>query len=293
MALEADWHILRQAARQWSADHASEMGAALAYFTLFSIAPLLIIAIGIAGLVFGPEAAQGAVEGQLTQIVGPDAAHAIQGMLKRINRPTAGFWATVAGSVTIVLGALGAFLHLRSALCRIWHLEPSGGGGILATILNYVLAIVMVLCCGGLLLVSMTASTALAFLGNRYAGRIPGGQGLWQTLEFIVSVGFMTLLFAVAFRVLSARRIPWGLIWYGAAVTSLLFTIGKTLIGYYLAYFAAPQPSADQGSAAGAVSPFGAAGSLVVFLIWVYYSSQIVFFGAELIQVRRTQAGQR
>jgi len=271
-------YVLRQAARQWSVDNASEMGAALAYFTLFSIAPLLVIAIAIAGLVYGPEAARGAVETQLNHLMSKPAAEAVQGMLKQINQPSTGIWATVAGFATLILGALGAFLHMRGALCRIWHLEPPGGRGFLAIILDYVLAIIMILCCGSLLLVSLTVSTALAFVGNRFAGRIPGGHGPWQTLEFLVSFGFLTLLFAVAFRVLSARRIPWGLIWYGAGVTSLLFTIGKTLIGYYLAY-------------TGTKSAYGAAGSLVVFLIWVYYSSLIVFFGAELIQARRTLAG--
>jgi len=280
MGLRTSLHILQTAARQWSADRASEKGAALAYFTLFSIAPLLIIAIAIAGLVFGEKAAREAVEAELNRAVGHDAADAVQGMLTQTSSPRAGILTTIAGIATLGLGALSAFLHLRGALCRIWHLEPPGGGGFLAMILDYVIAIIMVLCCGGLLLVSLTASTVLAFLGRNYADQIPGGQWPWQVLEFVVSFSFITLLFAVIFRVLSARRIPWRLIWYGATVTSLLFTIGKTLIGFYL-------------GCTGTASAYGAAGSLVVFMIWVYYSSQIVFFGSELIQARRILAAER
>jgi len=262
------------------------MGAALAYLSLFSIAPLLVIAISIAGLVFGPDAARGAVETQLNQALNNNktAVDFVLGMLKQVNRPKTGLLATIAGFVALVVGALGVFLHLRGALRRIWRLEPPGGGGFLATLLDYLLAIIMVLCCGGLLLVSLTVSTALAFVGtfvgNRFTSRFPGGPLLCQSLEFLVSFAFITLLFAIVFRVLSARRIPWGQIWYGAAVTSLLFTVGKTLIGYYLAY-------------TGTASAYGAAGSLVVFLIWVYYSSQIVFFGAEVVQARRMLAAGR
>jgi membrane protein len=280
MDLRTSWHLLKTAAGQWSADHASEKGAALAYYTLFSIAPLLVIAITIAGLVFGEEAARGAVAAQLTDALGKDAAGAVQDLLAQVNEPGAGTFATVASIVTLLLGALGSFLHLRSALSRIWRLSPPGGGGILAIVLDYAIAVLLVLLTGGLLLVSVIASAVLTYLGQRFEGHIPGGHLPWRILEFVVSVAFLTLVFAVIFRVCSANRIAWGLVWFGAALTSLLFTIGKTLIGLYL-------------GSTGTASAYGAAGSLVLFLIWVYYSAQILFFGAELIQARRQQEASR
>jgi membrane protein len=277
MAGPSSFQILKHAAQQWSDDRASEMGAALSYYMMFSIAPLLIIAIAIAGLVFGEDAARGNVASQLEHTIGRDAARVVEELLKRVNQPRAGLWATVAGGATLIAGALGAFVQLRSALCRIWHLSPACGGGFLGMLLDYVIAFIMVLCCALLLLLSVATSAALVYLGDRFANRIPGGRGLWRTIEFLVSFALITLIFAVLFRVLSARRIPWGLIWYGAAITSLLFTIGKTLIGFYLGY-------------TGTTSAYGAAGSLVALLIWIYYSAQIIFFGAELVQVRRSLA---
>jgi membrane protein len=275
MGIRSSWQLVRQAASQWSEDRASEMGAAVAYFTIFSIAPLLVIAIAIAGLVFGEDAARGNVETQLQQTIGKEAAHLVQELLKNANQPHVGIWATVAGGVVLVAGALGAFLELRSALCRIWHLNTSCASSFLGIILDYVIAFIMVLCCAVLLLVSVAISTALTYLNEEVFTDMPGSQALWQTVEFLVSFTLVTLIFAVMFRVLSARRIPWRLIWYGAGITSLLFTIGKTLIGFYLGY-------------TGTASTYGAAGSLVVLLIWIYYSSQILFFGSELIQARRT-----
>jgi membrane protein len=230
--------------------------------------------------VFGEEAAHGVVKAQLGDALGTDAAGAVQELIKQTYEHPAGIWASAASVATMMVGALGAFLHLRGALCRIWKLEPPGGGGILALVLNYALAIFMVLCCGGLLLALLSASAVLTYLGQQVESHLEGGRLPWRAMEFGISFAFSTVLFAVIFRVLSARRIPWGLTWYGAAVTSLLFTIGKTLLGFYL-------------GTTGTASAYGAAGSLVVFLIWVYYSAQIVFFGAELVQARRTLAAER
>ena len=280
MSIRTSWQIVRQAASQWSDDRASEMGAALAYFTMFSIAPLLIIAIAIASLVFGEDAARGNVETQLEQMIGKEAAHLVQELIKNANHPHVGIWATIVGVTTLVIGALSAFLELRSALCRIWHLQTDCGGSVVSIILDYVLAFIMVLCCGVLLFLSVAVSAVLNYLGEEFAANIPGSQWFWRAVVFLVSFALITLLFALIFRVLSARRIPWRLIWYGAAITSLLFTIGKTLIGLYLGY-------------TGTASTYGAAGSLVALLIWIYYSSQILFFGAELVQARRMHEEKR
>jgi membrane protein len=279
MAEQSTWASLRQAISQWSSDHASEMGAALAYYSVFSIAPLLIIVIAVAGLVFGEDAARGAVEAQLSSTMNAQAAHFVQDVLQQLNRPRVGLLSTVIGGVTLLFGALGAFLHLRGALCRIWKLSPSSSATWLAMLVDYLLALSMVLSSVVLMLVLLTVNAALIYLGK--TRWLPGGQGLWQGLEFLVSFGLMSLLFGALFWVLSGRRIPWRLIWYGAGITALLFTIGKSIIGFYL------------GLVAGSGSAYGAAGSLVVFLLWIYYSSLIVFFGAELVQVRRRQEGVR
>jgi membrane protein len=281
MAAQSTWATLRQAARQWSSDHASEMGAALAYYSVFSIAPLLVIVIAIAGLVFGGDAARGAVEAELSSTMNAQAAHYVQEVLRELNRPRVGILSTVVGCVTLLFGALGVFLQLRSALCRIWRLSPSSSATWLAMLIDYLLALSMVLCCVLLMLVLLTANAVLIYLGRTSIHWLPGGQGPWQGVEFLISFAIMTLLFAALFWVLSGRRIRWRWIWYGAGVTALLFTVGKSIIGFYL------------GLVAGSGSAYGAAGSLVVFLIWIYYSAQIVFFGAELVQVRRQQEGVR
>src|SRR5262249_19580881 len=205
-------------------------------YTLFSVAPLLIIAIAIAGLVFGEDAARGQVREQLRETIGADAAGAVQTLLEKTSEPTRGVWATVVGAVALLAGALGVFIQLRTALGVIWRMAPPQGAGLLGVLKDYLLAFLMVLLSGVLLLVSLAASTALAALARAAAGTLPGGSGLWHAVEFLISIGFFTLLFATVFRVLSGNRIAWGDVWNGALVTAVLFTIGKTLIGFYLAY---------------------------------------------------------
>ncbi len=279
MSIRTSWQIVRNAAAQWSADRASEMGAALAYYAAFSIAPLLLTSIMIAGLIFGEDAARGNVEAQLEQTMGKEGAHEVQDLLQSANRLRLGVWGTIIGVATLLFGALGAFLQLRSAFCRIWHLSTGCAGGVRSIILDYVLAFIMVMCCAVLLFISVAASAALTYANASLAEYLPAGHWVWRTVEFVVSFLLITLVFAVLYRVLSARRIRWRLIWYGAAITSLLFTIGKTLIGVYLGYF---------GTAS-----YGAAGPLFALLIWIYYSAQIIFFGSELVQARRMHEAQR
>jgi membrane protein len=275
MPLVNSFRILLRACQQWSANQDSRLGAALAYYTLFSIAPLLVIAIHIAGLFFGEDAARGRVADHLSSLIGKESAQAIQNLVENADQSKSGGWALVSFGV-LVIGALGVFLHVRGALRTIWKLEPPQGNTVLGILLDYLLALAMVLCTGVLLLLSLAASMIVPVLRDVMERQFPGNGFQWQILEFWMSVLFLTMLFTAIFRVLSARRIAWGYVLYGALVTSLLFSIGKIALGMYLVYTST-------------ASMYGAAGSLVVFLIWVYYSSQILFFGAELVQARRTR----
>lgn len=270
------FRVIVRAARQFDADGAAQMGAALSYYALFSTAPLLVLAVMVAGLVFGEAAAMEQVRDHLTEMIGPEGAREVASWMTRVMQPSGGTLAGLLGGGALILGALGAFLHLRRCLHVIWRLEPPTKSGLLATLLGYLLAVVMVLSVGVLLLISLAASTALPLVDRYLEHTLPGGAALWQWLEAGFSFAFLTLSFAVLFHVLSGRRISWGYLWYGSIITALLFTAGKIAVGYYLAY-------------TGTASAYGAAGSLVVFLVWVYYSSQITFFGAELVQARRTR----
>jgi len=251
------------------------MGAALAYYALFSIAPLFVIAVTVTGWIFGKEAALRRLQFHLTENLGTEGAAAITSLMSTAHHPARGTIAAVIGSVTLVIGALGVFLHMRRCLNIIWQLDVPKGNSVLATVLNYVLAVVMVLCTGAVLLLSVALSTAMPAIRDFMGAYLPGSGFIWPWLEAGVSFLLLALFFAITFRVMSARRISWRHIWHGALITAMLFTVGKTLIGLYLAY-------------TGTASTYGAAGSLVAVMIWIYYSSQITFLGAEIIQARRT-----
>jgi membrane protein len=277
MGLRTSFRIVQRAVDQFGEDGAAAMGAALAYYTLFSIAPLLILAVSIAGMVFEKEAARKRVTDELEATVGPASAKEITALMEKATTPKiGGALAPVLGMLALMIGALGAFLHLQRSLCAIWKLAPPVKSGLLNTLLNHLWAIVMVLLVGLLLLLSLAASTTLAVVIDVMEQWFPEGGKRWQALEFVVSLVFLTLLFALVFRIMSGRRVAWRHVWYGAMVCAGLFTLGKTLLGLYLAHTST-------------ASAYGAAGALVVFLIWVYYSSQIIFFAAELIQARRTR----
>ena len=268
--------IIWRACRQWAANDDSRLGAALAYYTLFSIAPLLVIAIRIAGLFFGEDAARGRVVEQLKEFVGTEAAQAIQSLVENAAQSKAEGWTTVVTFGVLIIGSLSVFLHVRGALCMIWKLEPPHGSTILGFFLNYLLALIMVLCTAVLLLLSLAVSVVMPIFQKWLEVNFPGNHFPWRLVEFLTSVLLLTLLFTALFRILSGQRIPWKYVLYGSVITALLFSVGKVVVGLYLAY-------------SRTASAYGAAGSLVVFLIWVYYSSQILFFGAELVQARRTR----
>jgi|SRR6516164_8227169 membrane protein len=270
------FRIAIRAARTWSANGDSMLGAALAYYALFSIAPMLVIAIDITGIVYGGEAAQGEVKKYLSTYIEPDSAGAIESLVLSSSQSESSTMSQVLSLGLLVYGALGAFVHLRTSLGKIWKLEPPISNTILATLIDYALALLMVLITGVLLLASVAASLAVSFLQEYLAAHYPDQSFPWQWVEFAVSVSFLTLLFAAIYRILSGRRIEWKYVAYGSMIASVLFTAGKVVLSQYIVY-------------SGTASTYGAAGSLVVFLVWVYYSSQTLFFGAELIQARRTR----
>ena len=271
--------ILKKAGSDWMEDQAPSLGAALAYYTVFSLAPLLIIAIAIAGLVFGQEAAQGQIFDQLRGLLGEASGQAMQDMVQSANaKPATGIFATLIGVVTLLFGASGVFGQLQTSLNAIWGVEPKPGRGILGLVQDRILSFGFILVVGFLLLVSLLLTAAIAFVAQWFGGMLPGMETLAQILNFVLSLALITLLFAMIFKFLPDAKIAWHDVWIGAFITALLFTIGKFALGLYL-------------GKSGVSSSYGAAGSLIVLLLWVYYSSQILFFGAEFTQVYANQFG--
>ncbi|MEH2379902.1 MAG: YihY/virulence factor BrkB family protein [Nostoc sp.] len=278
MNLQAIWKLLQETFKEWSEDKASRLAAALAYYTIFSIAPLLIIVIAIAGSVFGEEAARGQIVGQIQGLVGKDGAAFIQTAIQNANKPQTGAIASIISVVVLLLGATGLFTELQDSLNTIWEVKPKPGRGVNNMIRLRFLSFAMVIGIGFLLLVSLVISTALAALVTYFSNLIPGVDFLWQILNFIVSFAITTFLFGLIFKVLPDVKIAWSDVLIGAILTSFLFSIGRFLLGQYLG-------NGSFGSA------YGAAGSLVVILAWVNYAAQILFFGAEFTQVYARRYG--
>jgi membrane protein len=257
------------------------MGAALAYYTLFSIAPLLIIAIAVAGLVFGQEAARGEIVAQIQGLIGREGAIAVQGLLKSANEPAQSIIATVAGIITLVIGATTVFGELQSDLDRIWRVPaPAKTSGIWSLLRSRLLSFGLVLGLGFLLLVSLVVSAAIAAFGKWSYGFFEGREAYLHALNFGISFAVTTLLFALIYKLMPRAGIAWQDVWVGAAVTALLFEIGKFLIGLYL-------------GTTSVASGFGAAGSLVVLLVWVYFSAQVFLLGAEFTWVYSHEYGSK
>ena len=271
--------IMKEAAFSWVGDYAPSMGAALSYYTLFSIAPLIVIVIAVAGAVFGDEAARGALFEQLRGLTGEQGAKAVEGMVQAADKPREGAAAGVIGVLALLIGATTVFGELQNALDRIWRAparqQTSGWWNLLRTRL---LSFGMVLGIAFLLMVSLVLSTALAMLGRLWA--FPGWETLSHTLDILVSFGITTLLFAMIYKFIPRVHVAWRDVWVGAAFTAVLFAVGKFLIGLYI------------GKSAVA-STFGAAGSLAVLMVWVYYSAQIFLLGAEFTWVYAHEHGSR
>lgn len=263
------WVLIKAAASGWVNDYAQSMGAALAYYTIFSIAPLLLIVISIAGLAFGDQAAHGAIFSQLEGLLGGPGALAVQGLLESVPKPVESMTATVIGVSLLLIGATSVFGELQDALDRIWRVPVRAGqSGFWTLIRSRLLSLGMILGIGFLLMVSLVVSTALAAL-RTWWGPVLGD---WAATASIIELGssflVITVVFAMIYKIVPRVRIDWKDVWLGAAMTSLLFTVGKFAIGIYI-------------GRSGIASGFGAAASLVVVLVWVYYSAQIFLLGAE------------
>jgi membrane protein len=279
MQTKRAFKLVKETFSEWQEDNVPLLAAALAYYTLFSLAPLLMIAIAIAGAFFGEEAAQRDIAGQIQGMVGKDGAEAIQAMIQNAHKPSAGgAIATLFGVVTLVLGASGVFGQLQTALNTIWEVKPKPGQGLKSFLKSRFLSFAMVVVIGFLLLVSLVLSAILAGISNFFGSVLPALTALGVVLNFALAFGVTTVLFAAIYKFLPDVKVPWSNLWVGAAVTSLLFSIGRFLIGLYLG-----------NSAVG--STYGAAGSLIVILIWVFYSAQILLIGAEFTQVYAKNRG--
>ncbi len=276
------WPLIKGAVTAWIEDYAPSMGAALSYYTVFSLAPVLLIVISVAGLVFGAEAARGEIFGQLRGLMGTDAAKAIEDILTSVSKPTEGITATVIGLVLLFIGATTVFGELQDALDRIWRApardKTSGLWGLLRARL---LSFGMILGVAFLLIVSLVLSAATAALGKWWSGAFGSWEVLAQFVNFLVGFVFTMVGFAMIYKIMPRVRIRWHDVWLGAAVTALLFTVGRFLIGLYI-------------GKSGIASGFGAAGSLIIIFVWVYYSAQIFLLGAEFTWVyARTHGSMR
>jgi membrane protein len=264
--------LLKMTADNWFIHKVPRLGAALAFYTMLSIAPLLVVVIAIAGFFFGRQAAQGQIVWQIQDLVGRDGAEAIQTMLKGAYKPAAGALATMLGLITLFFGASSVVAELRDALNTIWCVPTrkaqSGWKSIVGTLRDRTLAFAVVLGVGFLLLVSLAVNAALSAIGGAFGNYLPTPEWVLQAVNFLFSFLVIAFLFSLMYKLLPDVPVEWSDVWLGGAITSLLFTIGKLLIGIYL-------------GRAGISSTYGAAGSLVILLVWVYYSAQIFFLGAE------------
>jgi membrane protein len=260
--------ILKTTFSNWNTHNAPRLGAALAFYTILSLSPLIILAITLAGLLFTRSAAQAHIVTEVQTMIGADGAKAIQTMLANTHRPAAGFVSNALGLLSLLFGASGVFSELRSALNTIWEVQPDESSGLIGLLRERIFSFGMVLSIGFLLMVSLILSTVLAAIGKFFGGLLPLPASVLIVFNFLVSFFGIAALFALIFRFVPAIKLPFRYVWPGAIATALFFSLGKTLIALYLGK-----------SSVG--SPYGAAGSVIVVIVWVYYSAQIFYFGAE------------
>jgi membrane protein len=276
--LRTGWALIKEAAAEWNDDKAPRMGAALSYYTIFSLAPVLLLVIAVAGLVLGERAAQGKIVEQFGGLLGTDAAKVIQTMLEKVSNRGHGILATVVGVVTLVVGATGVLVELQDALNTVWKVVAKPGRGVKGILRDRLLSFGIVLGFGFLLLVSLVLSAAVSVVDSWLGGLIPGWVVAGYVLSYGISLGLVALVLAAIFKILPDVKMSWSDVWVGALVTSVLFHLGKLGISVYI-------------GKAGVASAFGAAGSLAVLLVWVYYSSLIVLYGAEFTRVYANRYG--
>lgn len=267
------WGLVKRAASAWIDDYAPSMGAALSYYSVFSLAPILLIVISVAGLIFGAEAARGEIFGQLRGLMGADAAKTVEEILISVDKPAQSITATIIGLVVLLIGATTVFGELQDALDRIWRAPARDkSGGLWGLLRARLLSFGMILGIAFLLMISLVLSAVVAALGKWWSGAFGEWELLLQAANILVGFAFTTVGFALIYKLMPRVKVRWHDVWIGAAVTALLFTIGRFLIGLYI-------------GKSGVASGFGAAGSLVVIFIWVYYSAQIFLLGAEFTWV--------
>ena len=274
------WNLVKETFVSWDEDRAPRLAAALAYYAIFALAPLLIIAIAVAALFFDEAQVRQSILTQLGGLIGHNGQIAIEAMIDGARKPETGMIATAIGVVTLLVAAGGLFGQLQDALNTIWEVQPKPGRGVWGMVRDRFFSFSMVLGTGFLLLISLLLSAGLAAMGQWVGGEAYGQTLMWQIINFVVSFGVTSLLFAMIFKVLPDAKVQWRDVWIGAVVTAALFSLGRFLIGLYLGQ-AAPE------------STYGAAGSLVALLIWIYYSTQILFLGAEFTQVYATYYGSK
>jgi membrane protein len=261
------WTIAKDAAESWSRHKDSRQGAALAYYSVFSLGPVITIAVAVAGLVFGREAVSGQVASSIKDMLGDTGAQAVQAMLADASRPRQGILATLLGLGALLFAAIGVVIQLKDALNTVWEVEEPPGHGVWQFIRSYVISLAAVLALGFLLMVSMIITAGLAAVGKYAAPHLH--EWLLHFVTILASIGVTSLLFAMMFKWLPDAAIDWHDVWLGAVVTAVLFELGKSAIGFYI-------------GKQGLESTYGAAASIIVVLIWVYYSSQIILMGAEI-----------
>lgn len=268
------WRMLKTAFQEWNQDKAARLAAALAYYTLFSLAPLLILVIAIAGLFFDSAAVRDQLMGQVETLVGGSGADFVRTVLDNANRPggNSGIVATIISIVLLLVGATGVLTQLQLSMNTIWNVEARPDIGFMNIVRKRLLSLGMIVVIGFLLLVSLVVSSVIAGFSEYFSTLAPGLDTVVQLVNFVISFGITTVLFAMVFKYLPDVVITWRDVWFGAAATAILFSLGKFLIGLYLGN-------------SGFGSSYGAAGSVIILLVWVFYSAQILFYGAELTQV--------
>ena len=279
--LRTSWSVAKQVGNSWLDDGVLSMGAALSYYTLFSLAPLLLIVISLAGMVFGEDAARGAIQSQLQSLMGERAALAVQDLVASAHHPAEGAMATAIGVLLLLVGATSVFGELQDALDRIWRVPArSASSGWITLLRSRLLSFGMILAVGFLLVVSLVASASLAALGRWWESLLGGWLLLATLINDTLAFVLVAAMFAIIYKVMPRVHVAWRDVWIGAFFTAALFTLGKSLIGAYIGH-------------SGVASVFGAAGTLVVILLWIYYSAQIFLIGATFTWVYANALGSR
>jgi membrane protein len=270
------WNTLKSAAVQWIEHKDAKAGAAIAYYSIFSIGPLIVVVISIAALAFGREGVQGEVTGAIKGLLGDKGAEAVNAMLTGAGKPSEGIFASIIGTAALIFAAIGVAVQLKEALNTVWGIKKPPGKGLWGFVRAYVLSLAGVLAIGFLLLISMLLTAGLAAFTKTIGNAIP--EAFAHAASFVVSFAVISVLFAMMFKWLPDAQVAWRDVWLSAVITAALFEIGKFLIGFYI-------------GKQGLESTYGASASIVVVLIWVYYSAQIVLWGAEFSNVKARQGG--